>query len=182
MGLVWVTGNSGSGKSSVCRALTNQGHRAIDADWEGFNHWIHRRTGEVVADPPYPVPPGWLEHFAWTISIDRVQALASTAGSEATFLCGSAENEVDVWRYFDLAVCLVIDDETLRQRLATRTTNEFGKHPDELDAALGWNKVVEGEYRDLGATIIDATRPLFEVVREVLGLAGVDTSDRRSGG
>jgi hypothetical protein len=171
VGLVWVTGISGSGKSSVCAALKDQGHRAIDADWEGFNHWVHRLTGEVIVDPPDPVPPGWLEHFAWRICVDRVRSLAAAASSSVTFLCGSVENEVDVWQYFDRVVCLVADDETIRQRLATRTTNEFGKHPEELAAALGWNKVVGGRYRELGASVIDAARPLAEVVSEVLDVA-----------
>ena len=62
----------------------------------------------------------------------RLRASGSTA-----FLCGSVENEVDVWDLFDLVVCLVADNDTIRERLQTRTTNSFGKHPDELAAALG---------------------------------------------
>lgn len=52
----------------------------------------------------------------------------------------------------------MVDDDTVRHRLATRTTNSFGKHPDQLEAALGWNRAIERIYRDLGAHIIDATR------------------------
>lgn len=177
MGLVWVTGTSGSGKSSICEVLKGQGYLAVDADWEGFSHWVHRATGEVIVDPPYPVRPGWLELFAWRIDIERVQSLVATASSGVTFLCGSVENEVDVWQSFDHVVCLVIDDETLRHRLATRTTNEFGKHPDQLEAALKLNAVVEDQYRRRGATIVDATRPLDVVVQDVLTITGLDGRD-----
>jgi broad-specificity NMP kinase len=175
--LVWVTGNSGSGKSSVCEALKTAGRSAVDTDWEGYSHWVHRTTGEAVVDPPYPVPPGWLQEFAWQIRVELVQSLAATANSGITFLCGSAENEVDVWQYFDQVVCLVIDDETLRHRLATRTTNEFGKHPDQLEAAVQANAVTEDQYRHRGATILDATRSLDEVVRAVVAVTGVEASD-----
>lgn len=168
MGLVWVTGISGSGKSSVCVALRSLGHRAVDSDREGFSYWVHRRTGEVIVDPPYPVPPGWLGNFAWKIDVDRVKELAVAAASSETFLCGNAENEFDVWQYFDQVVCLVVDDETLRHRLATRMTNEFGKHPEELRAALDWNQSIARRYRELGASLVDATRPLAKVVDEVL--------------
>jgi len=93
------------------------------------------------------------------------------------FLCGNAENEADVWRYFDRVVCLVVDDETLRHRLATRSTNEFGKHPGELEAALARNREAEGQYRRLGAAVIDATRPLEAVVRDVEAVAAEPAGD-----
>ncbi|MDQ0596117.1 hypothetical protein QF037_000462 [Streptomyces canus] len=54
--VVWVTGNSGTGKSSVCGVLRGRGYVALDADEDGFCHWIDRATGEVVTDSPYPVP------------------------------------------------------------------------------------------------------------------------------
>jgi hypothetical protein len=137
----------------------------------------------VIADPPDPVPPGWLEDFGWEVDLDRVQALAAgaEATSSVTFLCGSAENELDAYRYADRIVCLVIDDATLRDRLATRTTNSFGKHPEELAASLMHNQTVADRYRDLGATLVDATRPLAEVVDEVVVTPG-RRSDRRSDG
>jgi dephospho-CoA kinase len=62
--LVWVTGNSGAGKSTVCEFLKSSGQLAFDADWEGYSHWVDRAGGNVVADPPYPVPAGWLDRFA----------------------------------------------------------------------------------------------------------------------
>jgi hypothetical protein len=168
VGLVWVTGISGAGKSSVCEHLTRAGHRAVDADAEGFTHWAHRHTGTVIVDPPYPVPPRWLDDFAWKIDLRRVEALASASGSGVTFLCGGAENESEVWQHFDVVVCLIIDDETLRHRLATRTNNAFGKHAEELAAALAWNGSQTRRYRERGASLVDATRPLAEVAHEVL--------------
>jgi hypothetical protein len=101
MALVWVTGISGSGKSSICEVLRVQGQLAVDADWEGYSHWVHRVTGEVILDPPYPPPPGWLDQFAWRMDVERVRSLAAAADSGVTFLCGSAENEAEVWLYFD---------------------------------------------------------------------------------
>lgn len=170
VGIVWVTGISGAGKSSVCEALKGEGHQAIDADWDGFSRWVHRSTGELVLDAPFPVPAGWLHDHAWRIDVRRVEELATASAGGATFLCGGAEIEVDVWRHFRSVVCLVIDDETLRHRLATRTTNEFGKHPEELAAALTWNRSESRRYRELGASLVDAARPLDEVVDEVLAV------------
>jgi hypothetical protein len=171
--LVWVTGNSGAGKSTACALLKSLGELAVDADWEGYNRWVDRTTGQVVVDPPYPVPEGWLERFAWKISRAEVEALAARMRGKTAFLCGSAENEIDVWDLFDLVVCLVVDNETVRDRLQTRTTNAFGKHPEELAAALRCNDGVESAYRRLGATIIDGRRPPTEVADAILAAAAV---------
>ncbi|MFE1290912.1 hypothetical protein [Streptomyces sp. NPDC058751] len=176
MTLVWVTGNSGAGKSTVCEALRARGHVAFDADEDGFCHWIDRVRGEAVTDPPYPVPGGWLHRYGWVIVRERVEALAEQARSRVVFLCGSAENEADVLGLFDLLVCLVIDEATLRHRLATRTTNAFGRHPEELAAALEWNPRTRSLYEGLGATVVDACEPVAEVADRVVdaarGLAG----------
>ncbi|GAA2230990.1 AAA family ATPase [Streptomyces indiaensis] len=168
MTLVWVTGNSGTGKSTVCGALRARGHIALDADEDGFSGWIDRVNGEAVTDPPYPVPRGWLDRYGWEIVRERVMTLAEESRSRIAFLCGSAENEADLLDLFDVIVCLVIDEDTLRHRLATRTTNPFGRHPEELAAALMWNPRMRAMYERRGATIIDATKPLPEVVDSVI--------------
>jgi hypothetical protein len=181
MALVWVTGSPGVGKSTVCALLKSRGERAVDADWEGYNHWVDRVSGQVVVDPPYPVPAGWLERFAWRISRAEVVALATRMHGKTAFLCGSVENEVDVRDLFDLVICLVADNDTLRNRLQTRTTNAFGKHPEELAAALGWNDDVESTYRGLGATIIDGRRPPPEVADAILAAAPMTSASNGTG-
>jgi hypothetical protein len=171
MPLVWVTGSSGVGKSTVCALLTSRGELAVDADFEGFSHWGDRTSGQIMTVPPYPTPGGWLDRFAWRISRPEVENLSTRMHDKTAFVCGSAENEAAVWDLFDHIVCLVADNETLRDRLGTRSTNAFGKHPEELAAALGWNEDVESTYRRLGATIIDGTQPPPEVADAILAAA-----------
>jgi shikimate kinase len=168
--LVWITGNSAAGKSTICELLRGRGYAAFDAD-DGYSCWIDRATGEAVNDPPYPVPVGWLDRFGWAIVRERVKLLTEESRSRISFLCGSVENEADVRELFDLTVCLVIDDETLRSRLATRTTNAFGRNPEELAAALKWNPRMRPIYERLGATIVDATQPPTVVADIVLDAA-----------
>lgn len=165
---MWVTGNSGAGKSTVCGVLIARGHLALDADDDGFSRWVDRATGEAVVSPPDPVPKGWLDRHGWTIVRERVETLAEESRGRIAFLCGSAENEADVRDLFDHIVCLVIDENTLRHRLATRTTNTFGQHPEELRAALEWNPRMPALYESLGATILDASKPLSEVTDGVI--------------
>jgi hypothetical protein len=177
MPLVWVTGNSGVGKSTVCALLKSRGELALDADWEGYSHWVDRTSGQVVSNPPDPVPAGWLAHFGWKINRAEVETLSRRTHDKTAFLCGSAENEEVVRDLFDHMICLVADNETIRDRLGTRTTNAFGRHPEELVAALGWNDDAEVRYRLLGATIIDGTLPPPEVVEAILSAVAKTLGD-----
>jgi thymidylate kinase len=64
-------------------------------------------------------------------------------------------------------LALVADVPTLKRRIAGRA-NEFGKASEELAAILRWHADYEAAYRRFGAVIIDAARPLGEVVDEIL--------------
>ncbi|WP_219468041.1 AAA family ATPase [Nonomuraea rhizosphaerae] len=176
-----MTGVSGAGKSTVCGELRARGHVALDADNDGFSRWVGRTEGEIVVDPPDPVPEGWLDRYGWAIVRERVEALAEKSRSRIAFLCGSVENEEDVRDLFDLVVCLVIDEDTLRHRLATRTTNTFGRHPEELAAALKWNPRMRAIYESRGAMVIDASAPVNEVVDTVIAAARELTGSPETG-
>jgi len=176
-----VTGSPGVGKSTACALLKARHELAVDADWEGYNHWVDRASGLVVVDPPYPVPGGWLERFAWRISRAEVDVLVERAHERTAFLFGTVENEVDVWDLFDHVVCIVVDNATLEHRLTTRSTNEFGRHPEELAAALDRNPSFETNYRRFGATIIDGTLPPSEVAAAIIAAAGKTVPEGRPG-
>ena len=169
MGLIWITGNSGTGKSTVRIALARRGYRSFDTDEDGIAVWRSRVTGEQVLYPSDGnYPETWLDDHGWIINRVRVEELAFMARDRLVFLCGSVENEDEVWHLFDSVVCLVFDESPLRERLATRTTNEFGKKPVELAAVLSWNPTMEARYRDLGALVVNADQPLITVVDEIL--------------
>lgn len=166
-----MTGNSGVGKSTVCELLKRRGYAAVDADWEGYNHWVDRASGQAVVDPPFPAPAGWLNHYGWVTAREKVEALAARAAATTVFFCGSTENDDEVEDLFDLVICLVVDDETLTGRLAARTTNPFGSHPEELAAALQANRPPEPAHGRPDVVIIDSTQPITSVVDAILSAA-----------
>jgi hypothetical protein len=58
-----------------------------------------------------------------------------------------------------------------KHRVANRETNTFGKSPDELKLMLYWHGKMLERYEKFGAVMIDAMRPLDEVVNDVLKAA-----------
>lgn len=172
--LVWVTGLSGTGKSSVAARLRELGHWSIDADDGGVSGWRSRATGEIVPSPSTGHRPAdWLDHYGWSIDVPRVEELHRRADSRLVFLCGAVENEAEVLAFADVVVCLVADAETLRRRLAARRTNDFGKALGDIDAVMSWLGSYEDHHAELGAVMVDATQPLAHVVDEVLAAASI---------
>jgi thymidylate kinase len=168
--LVLVVGISGAGKTTVCGELKNRGFVARDADYDGFSCWRNKTTGEVVAVRARDEV--FLHEHDWVIDVDKVAALVELVGDQTAYLCGSAANEDEIWRFASKVICLAIDDETLRYRLRTRTTNDFGKSGYELAACLERNTTKATDNAAKGAVLIDATQPLATVVDEVLRITG----------
>jgi dephospho-CoA kinase len=168
MPVAWITGNSGTGKSTAEAWLRGAGHLTLDADDEGLCRWVSRSTGEPVTDPPYPVPPGWLARFGWEIDRTKIEEIVERSGAQRVFLFGSAENEAAVRDLFDVIVCLIVDDETLRDRLATRTNKAFGQNPEELKAAMDWNPRMQSMYSRWGAVFVDGTQTIDRVADAII--------------
>lgn len=176
MVLVYVTGLSGTGKSLIRRELEERGYTAHGVDENGYADWIDRSSGAVAAfphDDPELDFADWYRRHSWVFSVERVAKLRrdADAAGQTVFLCGVAERDDTVWPYFDLVIALVADAVTITTRLAERTGNDFGKSPEQLAEVLGWHRHYARDYRRFGARLVDATRPIDEVVAAVLAAA-----------
>jgi hypothetical protein len=175
MPLVYVTGISASGKSTVLRELRKRGHVAHGMDEDGYGRWVDRRTGEehhLPEDGRGLDLHRWIAEHDWVVDVEKIAALSerSRLEGQTVYLCGVASGDSLVWKCFDLVCALVVDDATIRERVARRT-NVFGKRPDELALILGWNAGYAERYRTLGAVIIDATQPPAAVVDAIVSAA-----------
>ncbi|HEX5937540.1 MAG TPA: hypothetical protein VFZ75_07635 [Actinomycetota bacterium] len=176
MPLVYVTGISGAGKSAVLRELRRRGYEAFGVDEDGYGRWLDRRTGE---ERTYPVesetldPHGWYADHDWALDVDKIARLKERVDREGSlvFLCGVAAGDSEAWEYFDVVCALVIDEATIRSRIAVRDGSWFGKRTHELDQILAWNVGYTDTYRAFGAVILDATQSLSVVVDAVVAIA-----------
>lgn len=172
MPLIYITGPSGAGKSTVRKELQKRGYEAHDTDEDGMSAWYNMETNEKVQRPAeQDRSPDWYKHHAYRMSPERVKEIAERAKDKLIFLCGIPSNDLELAEYYDKVICLVIDEEVMKQRVASRDTNNFGKAADELELMLYWHGKMLERYERFGATMVDATKPLDEVVDMVVSEA-----------
>lgn len=161
--IIQIDGISGTGKTTVAEELIRRGYNALDAD-AAFGYWGDPETGEPTDEQ--------IQHN-WIWDLEKVKALAESSDDTPVFVCGGAMNQDRIRDIFSKRFTLVIDDDTMRHRLMTRTNNDFGKHPDDLARQLEWNKGAADYAKRIGATVIDATRPIKQVVDDILVESGI---------
>jgi dephospho-CoA kinase len=143
---------SGTGKSAVVRGLVARGYKAVDTD----DGWcVPGADGRQM----------WRE--------DAIQGLLSTEDAEVLFVAGCEENQARFHSQFDHIILLSAPVETLVERLATRTTNSYGKAPEEFRRFLDDVATVEPLLRQVASHEVRTTVPLNEVVATVLRLVDV---------
>lgn len=171
MALIYVTGISGSGKSTVLHELRSRGYTAFGTDEDGIASFHDRKTGERLENPPTEAAqrtPEWRKQYVWRITPECVRELKDESRDRDIFLCGVAENEDEVWGMFDHHVALVVDDATLVHRITTRTNNNFGQVEHEMASILEWQASTAENYARFGHVIVDATQPVANVVDVIL--------------
>ncbi|HEY7020174.1 MAG TPA: AAA family ATPase [Ktedonobacterales bacterium] len=162
---ILITGMSGTGKSSVIAELAAHGYKAVDADSPEYSEWV-----EVAGDTSALGSPEWGARD-WIWREDRVQDLLSTEDADLLFVSGCAANMGKFLPQFDLVVLLSAPAEVIVERLATRTTNAYGKRSEEVARTLKLIETIEPRLRRVAGHEINASASLAEVVAALLRIA-----------
>jgi len=142
---------SGTGKSSALAALHRLGFEVVDTDEPGWSEWSDEEDGYV-----------WRE--------ERIAELLGREHDVPLYVSGTVSNQGRFYPEFDAVVLLSAPAEVLLERIETRTTNDYGKAAGELELILAHIAEVEPLLRKTCTHEIDASRPLDEVVADLVSI------------
>jgi hypothetical protein len=103
------------------------------------------------------------EYHIW--DVDKVREIAANKENEVTFFCGGSRNFDKFIDLFDKVFVLDVGTETLKQRLDSRTVDDWGGNKKEKELILRLH-ATKGDLPD--GMIIDAARPRNEVVDAIV--------------
>lgn len=150
-----MTGMSGTGKSTALAELGRRGFRVVDTDSPDWSEWI----------PPHGEAEG-----EWLWREDRIAQLLASEHEPTLYVSGTHSNQGRFYDRFDAVVLLSAPADVILDRIESRTTNDWGKGPGERDLVLSHLDSVEPLLRSTCTHEIDATRPIDEVVGELVSI------------
>ncbi|GIG92912.1 AAA family ATPase [Plantactinospora endophytica] len=160
MSKILVTGMSGTGKSSALTELGRLGYRVVDTDDPGWREYRE-----------YVEPVDEVHRGEWLWVEERITGLLDSDDGRSLFVQGCVRNQSGFYGRFDAVVLLSAPADVILDRVDRRTTNDYGKTPLERQMILADLAEVEPLLRAGCTHELDASRPLDEVVADLVAIA-----------
>ena len=169
-----VTGNPGSGKTTLADELVRRGLLGIDPDDDAELSYFEDDAGTPTRKSESPEQPDehWLRTHHWVWSRSRLQEIVRQHQAPL-FVCGIAFNIHQVVDLFERIFLLRIDAETQEQRLlAYDAANQKGRNEALRQQIREGRPIFEAQMLELGAVVLDGTAPTPAVADQLLALVG----------
>lgn len=166
-----ITGLTGSGKSTVCRYLSDKGYEAYDLEDIPDMFAMYREgTRELFTDFDN-ADPEKIRTAEWLCDPQKLASLMENQRKDFAFYCGAASNMDELIPMFDTTIMLSASPEVLNKRLSTREgTDDMGNSEASRKEILGWKKWWEDEMNDKGIETIQADGSPEENAEAILRL------------
>lgn len=173
-----ITGISGSGKTTVARALVDAGYIALDSQLNpGLFHFVD--ADGHIPESNHPNDTNWLSRHNWVLNRSIFDATVRQHSLDTPiFLCGGGDSIKLLLPEAKKCFLLEIDAATLTQRLANPTRdNKFGQTEAARDRLLRRLDGFQANQLAAGAITIDAAQSADRVVKDIIAQAGISKND-----
>ena len=163
----YMTGISGTGKSSIALKLKEKGIPSIDIDEiKGLCHWVNKKT-KKVSYWHSGIGSEFLETHKYVCEKNKLISLMNKSG-DIVVVVGLADNQSDFFNLFDKIFFFYCDKKTFLERINKRINNDFGKHHSEQKMLLDWYMEFKRKMIKRGAVPINTSAPLNVVFNKVI--------------
>lgn len=142
---------SGTGKSTVLDELSSRGHKIVDTDYDGWSKY-DKVSGQL-----------WEE--------ERIHSLLTEHTEGALFISGTVSNQGKFYSMFDAVVLLSAPLDVMLERIDSRSTNHYGKTPEQRKEIINNTVTFEPLIRKGADFEIDTRKPLNQVADELEQIA-----------
>ena len=176
MALHFITGAAGAGKTTVSTELSLRGYEIHDTDdphHTGIAGWHERSTGLYIAGfNELEMTEDNLNTYIWALTPAALANFSERAKTDTIYLSGRLREADNVLAACKNIAFLTLSGEVIRERLTKRAQIPgevtWGREEWQIARSIEANIRVEQEYRDLGAVMIDADRPIQLVADDIL--------------
>jgi len=160
MSRILLTGISGTGKSAALAELGRRGYRVVDTDDPGWREYR-----------PHAEPVDELHRGEWLWVEEKMTTLLDSDDGRSLAVAGCVRNQAEFYDRFDAVVLLTAPLDVILDRVARRSTNDYGKSPLERAMILDDLANIEPLLRASCTHVVDASRPLDDVVTDLIAIA-----------
>jgi broad-specificity NMP kinase len=142
---------SGAGKSTALAELARRGFDVVETDVPPWSEWSDAAGGYV-----------WRE--------DAVRELLERERATPLYVSGAVSNQGSFYAQFAAIVLLSAPHDVLLRRIESRSTNEYGKRPEQRERVIRDMIQVEPLLRATCTHELDTTRPVADVVAALIAI------------
>ena len=115
--IVYITGMSGTGKSSLIEYVVARGYAGIDTDYGDWK--IYSAATEE-----------------WILDAAKLLPVLRHPNNAVLFIAGCCSNQKEFYQFFDCIILLSGSIETILDRVAKRKSNNYGKTEAERNEII----------------------------------------------
>lgn len=166
MNKIYITGVSGTGKTTIAKLLNDRGVKSFSIDEvPNLCQWINKATGNVV-DYEAKLDREFIDTHDWVCDAKLLKELIGQEG--VVVVLGLAENQNDFISIFDKVILLQCKPETFIKRILERKDNVFGQDKTAQEYLLNTYQKFENDMLKNGAMPINVEEPIETVIEKII--------------
>lgn len=166
MSKIYITGISGTGKTTIANLLREKGIKSYSIDEiPGLSYWENKLDGKKV-DYEAKLDRAFIDSHVWVCDTEQLKDLIDHEGT--VVVLGLAENQHEFLSLFDKVILLQCKPQTFLKRILERKDNVFGQEKSAQEYLLNTYESFENDMIKDGAIPVNAEEPLDIVLKSII--------------